>query len=146
MEDRKLSNLDRATALKSDSLLYIVSDGASKAITGENLFDSIPNTPLNGETHFDPDSQILLAGGEIDITSPLTDLRIDTDHHSITIPKGRPGQIKIILTTQFSGGKFELVGNIVGSSTITFEKKGDAATLVFYGNHWYMTGGTATIS
>lgn len=134
MADSKLSQLTQVSEVSGNALLYVSDSSRDRAISVQDFFDGVPNSSLNGQITFDENVQTMTTGGIVDIGVPITDIRIDTDAHNISIPIPDSGrsQLKIILVSLSSGGSYTLQGNIINSGNVILSNKGDSAMLVFY--------------
>ena len=145
MAKLKVSELVAATATNESDELYIVQSGTSKKISVGTFFADISNPSINGNVKLSGPTTTLEIPGEISLHGHTTKLHLGGTPGTITIPNGANGQIKVLLTTFASGGSLSLASNIAGGGTITFNRIGDTATLMFLQDKWYFIGGTANV-
>jgi len=142
MAKLKLSELPQATSSNPNDLLYIVQSNTSKAITTQALLQNTFDVSLRGNVTFGGTPQIVSSPAVIDLSTPITYLRVQGSTQDISIPNGANGQIKVFITQTSGGGTFALRGNISGSG-LNFSAVGDDAILVYSGNAWFVVGQTA---
>jgi hypothetical protein len=142
MAKLKLSELPQATSSNPNDLLYIVQSNTSKAITTQALLQNTFDVSLKGNVTFGGTPQIVSSPAVIDLSTPITYLRVQGATQDISIPNGANGQIKVFITQTSGGGTFALRGNISGSG-LNFSAVGDDAILVYSGNAWFVVGQTA---
>ena len=87
----------------------------------------------------------MYSAGVVNLTTPISYLNIPGTIGNISIPNGTNGQIKVLVTTASSGGKY-ILSNIAGSANVNFTRVGDTATLAYTNNNWFVIGGTANVS
>lgn len=146
MADSKVSELTSATSAGGSDQLYLVQSNTSKKITVGTLLSTAGNVTLSGNITIGNTPQTLAAAGIISLAVPITHVQVDTGTYALQIPTGYQGQIKYIAMTSSSGGKYTLTSNIAGNGTITFDRNGDTAQLLFTNNKWYVVGGTANVT
>jgi hypothetical protein len=143
MADSKVSELTAATSAAAADLLYLVQSNTSKKITVANLCKSLSNVNIGGNLTFSG-IQTLASPGIVNNTSIITHLVGDGSGGNITIPTGAPNQLKYI--TYISGtGTYNLTGNLAGSANVEYNNVGDASTLLYTNNKWFVVGGTANV-
>ena len=141
MAKLKLSELAQITTANPNDLLYIVQSNLSKSIAVQDLVRNTSNPVFQGNVSFGGNPQVLNTAGDVDITTPITYLRVGSAAQNISIPRGANGQIKIFVTTSSNGGTFSLRGN-VSARDLNFSAEGDDAILVFADNEWHVVGQT----
>lgn len=146
MADSKVSELVAATTLGGSDNLYLVQSNTSKKITIANFFANTSNVTLNGNVNIGGTPQSLAAPGAISLTTLVTHLTADASGGTLSLNQGTSGQIKYITMIATSGGSYTLSANVAGSGTITFDRVGDAAQLLFTNTKWYVVGGTANVT
>lgn len=143
MAKLKLSELERVASANPNDLIYLVQSSTSKGITVHDLLGTANDISLQGNVTFGGEPQIISASGSfVDLTTPITYLRVPSGSQDINIPNGANGQIKVFITQSSSGGTFSLRGNILGSG-LNFSATGDDAIVVYSGNAWFVVGQTA---
>jgi len=144
MADSKVSELPSATTASGSDALYVVQSGTSKKITLGTMFAHAGNVVHEGNLNYSSDIQILNSPGRIDLSKQITILTIDSTGGTYTIPKGTPQQVKILVVKAAYGGTFLLnaaapSGNV--AANVILNATGDAATLLFTDDKWYVIGG-----
>lgn len=144
MADSKVSELPSATTSSSTDALYVVQSGTSKKITLGTIFAHAGNVVHEGNLNYSSDTQVLNSPGTIDITKQITILTIDSTGGTYTIPKGTPQQVKILVVKAAYGGTF-ILNALAPSSNVAanviLNATGDAATLLFTDDKWFVIGG-----
>jgi len=144
MADSKVSELTAATSAAAADQLYIVQSSTSKRITIANLFKSLSNITIGGNIALSG-VQSIAAAGIVNNTSLITHLTGDGSGGDITIPVGTvANQMKYIMYIGGTG-TYNLTGNIAGSANIQYNNVGDATTLMYTNNKWFVVGGTANV-
>ena len=141
MAKLKLSELTKVTAANPTDLLYIVQSNLSKSIAVQDLIRNTTNPVFLGNVSLGGTPQVINTSGDVDISTPISYLRVGSAIQNINIPKGANGQIKVFVTTSSNGGTFALRGNISGRE-LNFSAEGDDAILVFADNEWHVIGQT----
>lgn len=149
MADSRVTNLPSASEISSTDVVYLVKPNNSPydyKLTIANLFGGIPVPVILEERLVIGGSpQVLTAPGEISATTAITLLNPVDSSGAVTIPDGVSGQVKHIIMQTNPGLQTLTLSNNIGHSSITFNKSGDTATLMFMGTVWYFIGGTATV-
>jgi len=146
MADKKLSELTSAISVGDSDLLYLVQGPNMKKLTASRLFSSLSNVTLNGNVRVSTD-QTLSLPGPVTSSSVVTKLRSLGSTGVLTLPVGSEGQIKILsMEAATGGGQYTITSGLAGNVTITFNKVGHTATLLYQSNAWYIIGGTANIT
>lgn len=146
MADSKVSELVAATSTGGGDFLYLVQSNTSKRITVANFLGSASNVRLSGNINIGGTAQSLAAPGIISLTTPITHLTADASGGSLTLLPGTAGQIKYVTMIATSGGAYTVTGNVAGSGTVTFDRVGDTAQLLYTENKWYVIGGSANVT
>lgn len=144
MADSKVSELPSATTASSSDALYVVQSGTSKKITLGTIFAHAGNVVHEGNLNYSSSIQSLVSPGTIDITKQITHLTIDANGGALVIPKGTPQQVKILVVTSSYGGTYllnSLSANSNVAANVGLTLTGDAATLLFTNDKWYVIGG-----
>ena len=146
MADSKVSDLTAATTTNNGDFLYLVQSSTSKKITVGNFLGDAGNVTLKGNINIGDTPQTLGAAGLINLNTPITILTIEGGG-TLQIHKGTSGQTKYLLCSSVTSGEYVINNaNVAGSANITFDTVGDTAHLLYYGNKWYMIGGTANVT
>lgn len=144
MADSKVSELPSATTASGTDALYVVQSGTSKKITLGTIFAHAGNVVHEGNLNYSSDTQVLNSPGTIDISKQITILTIDSTGGTYTIPKGTPKQVKILVVKAAYGGTF-ILNALAPSSNVAanviLNATGDAATLLFTDDKWFVIGG-----
>lgn len=146
MADSKVSELTAATSVGGSDLLYLVQSTTSKKVTVANFLANAANVTLSGNINIGGTAQALAAPGAISLTTPITQLTADATGGTLTLNQGTAGQVKYITMVATSGGTYTLSANIAGSGTVTFDRVGDTAQLLFTSTKWHVVGGTANVT
>jgi len=143
MADSKVSELAAATSAAAADQFYLVQSNTSKRISLANLCKSLSNVTIGGNITYSG-VQVLAAPGIVNNTSIITHLVGDGTGGNISIPTGALNQLKYL--TYISGtGTYTLTGNLAGSANVQYNKIGDASTLLYTNNKWFVVGGTANV-
>ena len=137
MADKKITALNAATALSTDDLFHVVDDPSgsptNKKITSDNVFNKVPSYLGLAAT------PAVVASGVIDVTTPVTFLST-TGTVAYSLAAGTAGQIKMLVCTAVSGTPVGVVTPVAsandGYNTITFNAKGQTATLIYVNSCW----------
>ena len=144
MADSKVSELTAATSAAAADQLYIVQSSTSKRITIANLFKSLSNITVSGNIAFSG-VQTLAAPGIVNNSTIITQLTGDGFGGILTIPSGTvANQMKYIMYVAGTG-TYNLTGNIAGNANVQYNNIGDATTLLYTNNKWFVVGGTANV-
>lgn len=147
MADQKLSELTAATSAAAADTTYIVQGGSSKSITIANLFADVDTDVKFGDTISIDDSETLSGAGAVSVAKTVTILSDPGAAGTLTIAAGSTGQIKIIVMTSNSASNaLTLDDSDLGHDTVTFDNKGDTATLIYIGSKWWVIGGSAAVA
>ena len=147
MADQKLSELTAATSAAAADTIYVVQGGTSKNITVANLFADVDTDVKFGDTISIDDSETLTGAGEVSVAKTVTILSNPGANGTLTITAGSTGQIKIIVMTSNTGtNTLTLDDSDLGHDTVTFNEKGDTATLIYIGSKWWVIGGNAAVT
>ena len=146
MADSKVSELTAATSVGGSDVLYLVQSSTSKKVTVATLFQNAANVTLSGNINIGGTVQSLAAPGIISLTTPITHLTVDASGGALAINQGTSGQTKTIVMIASAGGTYTLSANVAGSGTITFDRVGDTAQLLFTNSKWFVIGGTANVT
>jgi hypothetical protein len=149
MADLKITDLARASVVKTGDTFYVVQDGDSKQIDAANLFSSISNPTFKGNIFLDTNKQVLDVSNVY--TFPITNKKLITELQLFqtevfpTLENGIDnGQLKIItLVSKGAGGRATLRSpnvNIVGNRTLFFDNIGDTAFFIYDNNNWRILG------
>lgn len=149
MADSRITNLPSAAEIAPTDVVYLIKPGTSPydfKLTIANLFGGVP-VPLILEERMviSGDIHVLTNPGDISTTTSITLLNPTDTSGALTIADGVSGQIKHIIMQSNPGSKVLTLSSNIGHSSITFDKSGDTATLMFMGTVWYFIGGTATV-
>ena len=137
MADKKITALNAATALSTDDLFHVVDSPASsptnKKITVDNVLNKVPSYLGLAAT------PATVASGVIDVTTPVTFCSV-TGTVAYSLAAGTAGQIKMLVCTAVSGTPVGVVTPVAsandGYNTITFNAKGQTATLIYVNSAW----------
>ena len=137
MADKKITALNASTALSTDDLFHVVDSPASsptnKKITADNVFNKVPSYLGLAAT------PAVVASGVIDVTTPVTFCSV-TGTVAYSLAAGTAGQIKMLVCTAVSGTPVGVVTPVAsandGYNTITFNAKGQTATLLWVNTAW----------
>ena len=146
MADSKLSSLTAATSAGGSDLLYLVQGTDSKKITVANFLNGLGNVAFVGNVVYGGTAQSLTTPGSINTLTPITHLTADATGGGLTINRGTAGQVKFVTLVSTTGGAYALSGNIAGGATVTFDRVGDTAQLMYTSSNWYVVGGTANVT
>ena len=147
MADQKLSELTAATSAAAADTIYVVQGGTSKNITVANLFADVDTDVKFGDTISIDDSETLTGAGEVSVAKTVTILSNPGANGTLTITAGSTGQIKIIVMTSNTGtNTLTLDDSDLGHDTVTFNEKGDTATLIYIGSKWWVIGSTDAVT
>jgi hypothetical protein len=147
MADQKLSELTAATSAAPADTIYVVQGGTSKNITVANLFADVDTDVKFGDTISIDDSETLTGAGAVSVAKTVTILSNPGANGTLTIAAGSTGQIKIIvMTSNTATNTLTLDDSDLGHDTVTFNEKGDTATLIYIGSKWWVIGGTAAVT
>lgn len=135
MAKLKISELTRITTANPTDLLYIVQSNASRSISVNDLLKDFANQTLSGNISFGGTPQVIDGSGTVDLTTPITYIRVGGSLQSVSLPRGANGQMKIFTTVSTQGGVSRLAGNISGVD-LNFSAVGDNAILVYTGGSW----------
>lgn len=134
-DDRKLSNLPVASTINETDVMYLVQNSASKQVLVSTIFGNLSNIVFNGNVSFDSNVQVLSsANAVIDISKTITLLDIPSGTNTISLPKGKVNQLKIISAIS-SNGIFQISSNILGAN-IQFSDAGDSGIFLYSNNTW----------
>jgi hypothetical protein len=139
MAKLKISELTRITTANPTDLLYVVQSNASKSISVNDLLKNFAGLSLSGNVSFGGTPQVINGAGTVDLTTPITHIRVGSSLQQVTVPRGANGQIKIFTTTSSQGGTSRLAGNIAGVD-LNFSAIGDDAILVYTDGNWRVIG------
>jgi|FreactcultureFD7_1027221.scaffolds.fasta_scaffold38841_2 hypothetical protein len=145
MAKYKVSDLTQVTSANVNDLMYIVHSSGSYSITVGNFLGAMNNPTLQGTVTLGGAPDTMYSAGVVNLTTPISYLNIPGTIGNISIPNGTNGQIKVLVTTASSGGKY-ILSNIAGSANVNFTRVGDTATLAYTNNNWFVIGGTANVS
>jgi len=142
--NKKISELLSATTLIATDMMVLVQNSQTKKVTIDKLFSSGIPVPVNvkNKLHFGSTPEIVISGA-VSLEIPVTHLHI-AGNSTITLADGLQQQVKILVATVKTVGAIVLSSNIAHTS-ITFDKVGSSATLMFTGGDWVFIGGTATV-
>jgi hypothetical protein len=145
--DSKVSDLPEVTSLNVEQdKLYLAQPGSSKSISLKNLFDNIINPTFRGIVKLDDDIQFLNSDGVLDLSKTITQINVGINNADIDLPDGEESQLKIIVVVGgSSGGTFTLRGNTHAAGNVTFNTRGQTATMLFTSNKWCVIGGNANV-
>ena len=137
MADKKITALNAAASLSTDDLFHVVDDPSgsptNKKITADNVFNIIPSYLGLAAT------PATVASGVIDVTTPITFLST-TGTVAYSLAAGTAGQIKMLVCTAVSGTPVGVLTPVAsandGYNTITFNAKGQTATLLWVNTAW----------
>ena len=137
MADKKITALNASAALSTDDLFHVVDSPASsptnKKITTNNVFNKVPSYLGLAAT------PAVVTSGVIDVTTPITFLST-TGTVAYSLAAGTAGQIKMLVCTAVSGTPVGVVTPVAsandGYNTITFNAKGQTATLIYVNSAW----------
>lgn len=146
MADSKVSELTAATSVGGSDLLYLIQSNTSKKVTAATLFANAGNVTLKGNVNLDSSVQLLSSPGIIDLTKPVTHLSADASGGTLSIPTGTTNQVKILTMISTSGGAFTISSNLTSNTSVTFDKAGHTATMLYTNNKWFVIGGTANVT
>lgn len=146
MADSKVSELTAATSVGGSDLLYLVQSSTSKKVTVAKFLENAANVTLSGNVNYGSTVQSLAAPGIISLTTPVTHLTADASGGALVLTAGTTNQLKTIVMISTSGGSYTITGNIAGSGTVTFDRVGDTAQLLYTSSKWYVIGGTANVT
>jgi len=135
MAKLKISELSKVTSANPTDLLYIVQSNASRSISVNDLLKNFAGLSLSGNVSFGGTPQVIDGTGTIDLTTPITYIRVGGSTQNVSIPRGANGQLKIFTTVSTNGGVSRLAGNISGVD-LNFSAVGDNAILVYTGDNW----------
>ena len=135
MAKLKISELSKITTANPTDLLYIVQSNASRSISVNDLLKNFAGQTLSGNVSFGGTPQVIDGTGTVDLTTPITYIRVGGSTQNVSLPRGANGQMKIFTTVSSSGGVSRLAGNISGVD-LNFSAVGDNAILVYTGNFW----------
>ena len=137
MADKKITALNASAGLSTDDLFHVVDDPSgsptNKKITTNNVFNIIPSYLGLAAT------PATVASGVIDVTTPITYLST-TGTVAYSLAAGTAGQIKMLVCTVAASTPVGVVTPVAsandGYNTITFNAKGQSATLLWVNSAW----------
>lgn len=146
MADKKITALTNlGDGLASADLFHVVDDPAgtpiNKKISAEDVFNNIPSWLGLAQT-----AQSITADGStttaVNVTTAVTLVNATSATHSAALADGVDGQIKTIINSSTSGTNAVTITptNAGGFTTITLDKEGESATLLFKNSKWYVIG------
>jgi len=146
MADKKITALTNlGDGLASADLFHVVDDPAgtpiNKKISAEDVFNNIPSWLGLAQT-----AQSITADGStataVNVTTAVTLVNATSATHSAALADGVDGQIKTIINSSTSGTNAVTITptNAGGFTTITLDKQGESATLLFKNSKWYVIG------
>ena len=147
MADSKLSELTAATSVAAADTFYLVQSSTSKGVTAANLFADVATPVKFSDTVSIADADTVTGPGAVSVTTNVTRLTNPSTGGTLTIAAGTEGQLKIIVMDGNSSAvTLTLDDSDLGHDTITFNNKGDTATLIYTNSKWWLIGGTATVA
>ena len=137
MADKKITALNASTALSTDDLFHVVDSPASsptnKKITADNVFNKVPSYLGLAST------PATFTSGAIDVTTPISFLSA-TGTVAYSLAAGTAGQIKMLVCTVAASTPVGVLTPVAsandGYNTITFNAKGQIATLIYVNSAW----------
>ena len=104
MAKLKISELSKITTANPTDLLYIVQSNASRSISVNDLLKNFAGQTLSGNVSFGGTPQVIDGTGTVDLTTPITYIRVGGSLQNVSLPRGANGQMKIFTTVSSSGG------------------------------------------
>jgi len=146
MADKKITALTNlGDGLASEDLFHIVDDPSvtpiNKKVSAEDVFNNIPSWLGLSQL-----AQTITADGStataVDVTTAITLVNATSATHSCALADGSDGQVKTIINSSTSGTNAVTItpANAGGFTTITLDKEGESATLLFKNSKWYVIG------
>jgi hypothetical protein len=135
MADQKISELSSATTLTNNDSLLLVQSAVSKKVSVQTFFENVPGRIMSIAT-----PETLAASGAISLTKPVSILTASPNSLSYTLAAGVHGQEKIIVSDSIAVTKTATVTVSGGKNftTLTFNANGQAATLKYITNAWFL--------
>jgi len=116
-------------------------------VTAANLFADVATPVSFSDKVSIADADTVTGPGAVSVTTNVTRLTNPSTGGTLTIAAGTEGQLKIIVMDGNSSAvTLTLDDSDLGHDTITFNNKGDTATLIYTNSKWWLIGGTATVA